>query len=294
MIDEKTISTLEKTSRLEGATSNINLAEGDLGDLSAGPVHLKLAVTPEEVEAAQALRYRIFYLEPNIPVPADVAATGLDADSMDEHCDHLLVIDETLGDDPMDNVVGTYRLIRREAAKSHGRFYSASEYNIDKLINYPGNILELGRSCVDIPYRTRPVMQLLWKGIASYMFHYNLDLLFGCASLSGTDLAPNKEVLSYLYHYHLAPEDLRARTLDPYYVDMNMMPKDQIDIKRVLRDMAPLVKGYIRIGAYIGDGAFVDHQLKTTDVCIILPTKNITDKYFKHYQRSTIKAWDAE
>jgi putative hemolysin len=284
---------LEKTSRLEGAVSTLNIEEGDLGNLRIGPIHLKLATTDAEIEAAQALRYKIFYLESGAPIPADVAATELDADSMDEHCDHLLVMDDRLGLGP-ESVVGTYRLIRREAAQSHGRFYSSSEFDISKLIAYPGNILELGRSCVDVEYRTRPVMQMLWKGIASYMFHYNLDLLFGCASLSGTDLEKHKEVLAYLYHHHLAPENLRAKTLPQFYVDMNAMPKESIDVRRALRDMAPLVKGYIRIGAYIGDGAFVDHALKTTDVCIILPTKNITDKYFKHYQRSTRAAWSEE
>ena len=36
-------------------------------------------------------------------------------------------------------------------------------------------------------------MQLLWRGIAAYVFQHHIDLMFGCASLPGIDpdaLAP--------------------------------------------------------------------------------------------------------
>lgn len=292
LMTEKEQSKLIKGSKLAGVDSNLTLENGYLGDLKVGSVEVKLASTAEEIEAAQALRYRVFYKEYNIDPPPEVAATGLDADAMDEHCDHLLVIDRSLGDGA-NNVVGTYRLIRRSAAEACGHFYTSSEFNIEPLLAYKGQLLELGRSCVEVPYRTRPVMQLLWKGIASYIFHYNLDLMFGCASFHGLDQEEHQHALSYLMHNHMAPKALCPTMLDDAREEFKLLPKDQVDAKLALKQMPTIIKGYVRLGAYVGEGVFFDHELETIDVCIVLPTKNLSDKYFKHYERSTREAWAA-
>ena len=201
----------------------------------------------------------------------------------DEEADHLLV-DHTRGDGP-EAVVGTYRLMRREQAERLGGFYTATEYDISRLTAFDGPILELGRSCVDQDFRNRATMQLLWKGIAAYVFEHSIGLMFGCASLPGTDVDALGEQLSYLYHSHLAPEELRARTLEDLYVEMNRMPASEVDVKRALSALPPLIKGYLRLGGFVGEGAFVDHQFNTTDVCVIVKTDAVTDKYFKHYER---------
>ncbi len=104
-----------------------------------------------------------------------------------------------------------------------GAFYSAAEYDIAPLVAYPGEILELGRSCVDAGYRARPVMQLLWSGIAAYVFHHDIALMFGCASLPGTDPEALAAPLSYLYYHHLAPPALRARALPERFVEMRRL-----------------------------------------------------------------------
>jgi putative hemolysin len=207
-----------------------------------------------------------------------------DFDRFDNDCDHLLVLDHGngRGSNP---VVGTYRLLRRVAARRLGGFYSADEYDIAPLVAHEGEILELGRSCVDAAYRQRPAMQLLWNGIAAYVFHYDITLLFGCASLPGTDPDMLATPLSYLHYYHLAPSALRPRALSERYVDMRRLSFGAIDPGRALSALPPLIKGYLRLGGFIGDGAVIDEQFNTTDVCILVKTDLVTAKYSRHYER---------
>jgi putative hemolysin len=259
-------------------------AEEGIGELRAGNLGLRIARTPEELEAAQALRYRVFYEEMGARADAAAATTGRDSDRYDAVADHLLVVDHDLGDG-LDSVVGTYRLIRREAAESIGRFYSADEYDISLIERFPGRVLELGRSCVDSAYRGRAAMQLLWRGIAAYVFTHNIDLMFGCASLPGTDVDALAAELTYLHAHHLAPSDIRLRALPHRYVDMRRMEPDEIDARQVLVGLPPLIKGYLRLGGFVGDGAVVDHQFNTTDVAIVVQTDLVTGKYFRHFER---------
>ncbi len=258
--------------------------EEGIGELRAGNLGLRIARTPEELEAAQALRYRVFYKEMGAQPDAGAAASGRDSDRYDAVADHLLVVDHDLGNGA-DAVVGTYRLIRREAAESIGRFYSADEYDISLIERFPGNVLELGRSCVDSAYRGRAAMQLLWRGIAAYIFTHNIDLMFGCASLPGTDVDALAAELTYLYANHLAPADIRLRALPDRYVDMRRMDPGEIDARQVLVGLPPLIKGYLRLGGFVGDGAVVDHQFNTTDVAIIVQTDLVTGKYYRHFER---------
>jgi putative hemolysin len=219
------------------------------------------------------------------------AASMRDRDDFDAVADHLLVVDHAIGDGP-EGVVGTYRLIQREAAEKLGRFYSADEYDIAPIMNFPGRILELGRSCVDAAYRSRVAMQLLWRGIAAYVFHYQIDLMFGCASLHGTDLDALAADLTYLYHNHLAPPAVRPRALPDRYVEMRRMSLSQIDPKRVQAQLPPLIKGYLRLGGFVGDGAVIDRQFNTTDVAVVVKTDLVTDKYYRHYERQLRDALD--
>ena len=214
-----------------------------------------------------------------------MAACSTDFDDFDSVCDHLLVLDPTRGRGAA-GVVGTYRLMRREMGERFGRFYSAAEYDIAPILAKGGNFMELGRSCVDAAYRNRSTMNMLWAGIASYVRENNVDLMFGCASLPGidpTDLAPH---LSYLYHWHLAPQEIRPRALANLHVEMNLSAKETIDPRRALANLPPLIKGYLRLGGFIGDGAVIDHQFNTTDVCVVVKTDLVTDKYLKHYDRT--------
>ena len=252
--------------------------------LVQGGLEARLAASRVDVEAAQALRYRVFYEEMKATASAETAALERDADSFDAVCDHLLVIDPRRRDLP-GGVVGTYRLLRRDQARSHGGFYSADEYDVALFDSYPDEVLELGRSCVERDYRNRPTMQLLWRAIAAYVFHHDIALMFGCASLPGTDPGAVAAQLSYLYYYHLAPPALRPRAVEDRFVDMRILPREAIDRRASLAAMPPLIKGYLRLGGFVGDGAVVDHQFNTTDVSIVVKTDLVTDKYYRHYER---------
>jgi putative hemolysin len=252
----------------------------------AEKITVRLASSPSEIEAAQRIRYKVFYEEYKAVADEKTTATHMDVDDYDAVADHLIVLDESLPPGPS-QIVGTYRLLRRAIADKFGEFYTSREYDIAPLLDSGAHLLELGRSCVLPPYRTRPVLQKLWQGIAHYVAEHKIGLMFGCASLHGTDVDALAPQLSYLYHYHLATSELRARALESRYVEMNRIPKDQIDAKKVFTSLPPLVKGYMRLGASVGDGAVIDRQFNTTDVCIVMPTHLVTQKYFKHYQRVT-------
>jgi L-ornithine Nalpha-acyltransferase len=269
-----------------------NIAGPGSEELRFGSLEVRLAASAEDVDAAQALRYRVFYEEMGAEPSPEMAARRRDFDRYDAHCDHLLVIDHMRKENP---VIGTYRLIRRAMAARCGGFYSSGEYDITRVLEYPGEILELGRSCVDAAYRQRPAMQLLWSGIAAYVFHYDVALMFGCASLPGTDPEALAVPLSYLYHHHLAPLVLRPRAVAHRHVDMCRRPRWALDPARALKGLPPLIKGYLRLGGFVGDGAVIDQDFNTTDVCVVVKTDLVSAKYSRHYERkvrNVITAWD--
>ena len=246
---------------------------------------LFIATDKNQIIESQKLRYEIFYKEMGAEPSPQMKKEERDFDKFDDHCEHLLVQDTNTK-----KIVGTYRMLKREHAKSAGSFYSETEYNIDKLKAYNGEILELGRSCVHKNYRSKLVLQLLWSGIIAYILDNDIKLLFGCASFHGAGIELHKECLSYLYHYHLAPENLRARPLDNYYNNMNIIAKENLPKeKEILMKLPPLVKGYLGVGAYIADGSFVDWPFNSTDVGIIVETKNIPQRLFDKLYKLTGK-----
>jgi|SRR5579862_300187 len=260
-----------------------------LEGIRAGDTEIRIASSEAEIREAQRLRYRIFYKELTARPNEQVAAEERDFDRFDEYCDHLLVLDHSTGA-PV--VVGTYRLLRRSVALRHGGFYTEGEYDISRLMAVPGEIMEVGRACVAPDFRTRPTMQLLWRGLATYSVAHGVKILFGCGSLPGTDPQALARPLSYLHHNHLAPELIRPRALPDRYVRTDILPAREVDADAAVADLdaramlsalPPLIKGYLRMGGYIGDGAVIDHDFGTTDVCIIVVTDLMAQKYFKHY-----------
>jgi putative hemolysin len=215
-----------------------------------------------------------------------------DEDAYDALCDHLLVVDldqtkparSGLPESP--KVVGTYRILQQDVAERGPGFYSASEFDISSLLHAKAGthrFMELGRSCVLAPYRSKRSVELLWHGLWTYVRENGIDVMIGCASFEGTNPDDHNLALSYLHHRALAPEEWRCRARRDLYVPMNRMPLDAIDVKAVMKAMPTLVKAYLRLGAYVGDGAVIDHQFGTTDVLIIMPVSNIDPRYFEHY-----------
>jgi|TARA_R110002072_G_scaffold9326_8_gene45511 putative hemolysin len=247
----------------------------------------RLAESDGEVQASQRLRFQVFCEEMSAKPSDEMLAQRREFDAYDAYCDHLLIFDVSQpGEEGLPGrVVATYRFLRREKAAAAGGFYSANEYDVSALEALEGELMELGRSCVHADHRSGVVMQLLWRGIADYVFYYNIVALFGCASFQGVDLQTLRLPLSYLYHYHLAPEEMRARTRERYYNSINLMAKQDIDVKQARKELPPLLKGYLRLGGFIGDGAFIDPEFGTTDVCVVVPTETVTNKYLRHFTR---------
>jgi len=260
------------------------ISNRDIVQVVAGDFEVRLAQTAAEIDAAQALRYRIFYEEMGAHATPEMARLHRDFDDYDQVCDHLLVLDRRRGEGP-EGIVGTYRLIRRETAEKLGRFYSAAEFDIQPMIDFPGEVLELGRSCIASDARNTATMQMLWRGIALYAYHYNIKFMFGCASMPGTDPAAHAEAMSYLYHHHLAPPEIRVRALPSRYVKMDMLIAGSYEPRKALMRVPPLIKGYLRLGGFVGDGAVIDEQFHSTDVFIIVKTELVTEKYMRHYER---------
>jgi putative hemolysin len=256
-----------------------------------GSLEVRLAETRKEIKRAQRLRYNVFYRDGNAIADAATLMARRDKDAFDKICEHLLVIDHA-AIHPMQAklrrkppVVGTYRLLAQEVAAKHGGFYTDSEFDIASLLQkHPAlRFLELGRSCVLPPYRTKRTVELLWHGIWSYVRQNNFDVMIGCASLEGTDPDRLAVPLSFLHHFARAPEDWRASALPQRHVEMNRLPKDRINPKAALRELPPLIKGYLRLGAFVGDGAVIDRQFGTTDVLMIMPVSAISTRYIEHF-----------
>lgn len=254
-----------------------------------GSLEVRLATTAKEIRRAQRLRFKIFYGEMSASPSKAALISRRDVDEYDAICDHLLVLDHDVKPRPFrptrPKVVGTYRLLRQEAADRHEGFYTRGEYDIAPLLKAHPHLrfLELGRSCVLKPYRNKRTVELLWHGIWTYVLHYRIDVMMGCASLEGTDPRELALPLSFLHHYAAAPAEWQACALPGRFTAMNILPKEAVDPKAALHALPPLIKGYLRLGATFGTGAVIDRQFGTTDVLVVLPVSAINPRYIDHF-----------
>lgn len=249
----------------------------------AGPEFIvKLAETEAQLRAAQALRYDVFVRELGGGGPMVDHEAGLECDRFDPFFDHLLVLHQ-----PSQTVVGVYRLLRSEQAERAGQFYSEDEYDLDVLKSSGRKLLELGRSCLHRDFRGGMAMFHLWNGLARYVQDHEIEILFGVASFHGTEIAELAPPLSLLYSEHLAPEDIRVRAKPRHYQKMDLVPVERLDRRRAMLNVPALIKAYLRLGGFVGDGAFVDHVFNTTDVCLVLDTARMNDRQRRLYTGET-------
>jgi putative hemolysin len=245
----------------------------DSAPYSVRGLTVRLAQSEADLQSVQRLRWEVFYRD----LGADISAgVNLDIDPYDDDCDHLLVEDHG-------TAVGTYRLLRKSVAQARSGFYSAGEYCLSGLSNCEGEWLELGRSCVAPEHRNSGTIQLLWRGIAAYLQDHAISLMFGCASFHGVDPTEHAASLSYLFHNHLAPTKLRVQALKDRHVDMGLLPIGGYDQRQAMRTLPPLIKGYLRVGAMVGDGAVIDHEFNTVDVFMIMPVEQIATRYLERF-----------
>ncbi|MEO0750281.1 MAG: GNAT family N-acyltransferase [Pseudomonadota bacterium] len=234
---------------------------------------VRLARDDADVRAAQRLRYRVFVQELGSDGPLVDHEAGLEQDRFDPYFDHLLLIDRARDE----AVVGVYRLLLSNKATEIGQFYSEDEYDLSLLHASGRKLLELGRSCLAPDYRGGEGMHHLFSGLAAYVLDHEVEILFGVASFHGTDPQALAAPLSLLYHRHLAPEPLRVRARAAQYHSMNLMPEDQIDRRAAILQVPALLKAYLRLGGFVGDGAFVDHAFNTTDICLVMDTQRMNE-----------------
>lgn len=250
-----------------------------------GSLEVRLARSVKEIEAAQTVRYRVFCEELGAQVTIPGAALQRDVDSFDDVCDHLIVCDRSLAGPDHCRVVGTYRLLPQERAELNGGFYSASEFELNRLVerNRSLRFVELGRSCVLPAYRTKRTIEAMWQAIWAYVKRHEIDVMAGCASFPGTVPAAHAEALSFLRHHCSAEGNWTVRAVQARYSSMDLMPEEAINPKAALMAMPPLIKGYLRLGARFGDGCVVDHEFGTTDVFVVLPVSFISERYISYY-----------
>lgn len=249
--------------------------KGELGVTEAFTV--RLAANSEDIAAAQRLRYEVFVRELGGDGPLVDHDAGLERDRFDPFFDHLLVCDKARGGE----VVGVYRVLREDQAKAAGQFYSEDEYDLSALRSSGRQLLELGRSCLHRDYRGGSAMFHLWQGLGSYVEDHAIEVLFGVASFHGTDVSTLAEPLSLLHHRHLAPPELRPRARE--FQSMNLMPEDQIDRRTAMLQVPALIKAYLRLGGCVGEGAFIDHDFNTVDVCLVMDTERMNDRQRARY-----------
>ena len=240
------------------------------------------AENQKDIKAAQRLRYKVFFSERNKKV-VSLKYFKKDSDKYDQFADHLIVTHQN-GKFSKTKVVGTYRLLNSKSAQRCG-FYSKEEFDINRMLNNHENqnLLELSRSCIHKNFRKKNVLQFMWKKIHHYILNHNIDVLFGMASFLNDKPQEIKTELTYLYQKFLMEESIRVSALNKHKTDMNIANLDNVSELSIVKNLPTLVKAYLRLGAKIGDGAVVDHVVKTTDIFIYLPYKNISKTYLKKF-----------
>jgi putative hemolysin len=244
---------------------------------------IRLAATEADLHAAQRLRYAVFVEELGGDGPMVDHGQRREADRFDVHFDHLMLLD--LRRPAEDRVVGVYRVMTGAGAAAAGQFYSEDEYDLSPLRASGRRLLELGRSCLHRDYRGGTAMMHLWAGLADYIAAHDIEVMFGVASFHGRDPAPLAAPLSLLHHRHLAPAGIRPVARADGFQRMDLIPEAALDRPAAIRAIPALIKAYLRLGGFVGQGAYVDRAFNCIDVCLVMDVARIPDKARAMYRR---------
>ena len=250
-----------------------------------GAFTLRLARDDRDLRAAQRLRYEVFVEELGGDGPLVDHQARLERDAYDPWFEHLLLIDTSRDPASLTDVVGVYRLLTSDRMPLAGQFYSEGEFDLAPLKSSGRRLLELGRSCVARPQRGGAAMFHLWNGLADYVLDRGIEVMFGAASFHGVDAGALAQPLSYLHHHHLAPEGLRVRAKPLHRQEMDLIPAAVLDRRAAMAGTPALIKAYLRLGGFVGDGAWIDHDFNTTDVCLVMDTARMSEKHRDYYTR---------
>jgi L-ornithine Nalpha-acyltransferase len=259
-----------------------------------GALKIRMARTSEEIRVAQKLRYLVFHSELGAKLNTQNRLDKIESDAFDDICDHLLVIRET-GNNHSEllvhdgSVIGTYRLLKQSVALQNHGFYSQAEFDVMPLLARKPDLkfLELGRSCVLKDERGSAVIEILWRGIWDYVRYNQMDVMIGCASFDGTDIDAHQNSLQFLLDKNSAPEDWHVAAHPLHRINLKTTGGAKQDLKSIISQLPPLIKGYLRLGCFFGDGAVIDEIFNTIDVLVILPISQINPRYFTRFGEPT-------
>jgi putative hemolysin len=231
-------------------------------------LHVALAQCDSEILAAQKLRWRVFAEELGATLPTRMP--GVDQDFYDPYCEHLIVRDEANG-----RIVGTYRILSPQAARKVGSYYSENEFDLTRLAHLRPRIVEVGRSCIDPEYRTGATIALLWSGLARYMCENGYEYLIGCASIGMQDGGHNAVGIYHALAAHMAPPEYHVFPRHPLPLDRIWALPDP--------EVPPLIKGYLRAGAWVCGEPAWDPDFNTADLLLLLPMSRVDARYARHF-----------
>ena len=233
------------------------------------------------------MRYSVFYKEKNAKADLSKKILRRDFDKVDRFADHLIVIDKNISS-LQNNIIGTYRLIRGDLANQYGGFYTSTEFDLSNIFQtYKNNqILELGRSCIHKKYRNGATVNLLWKAIANYVSIYDIKILLGCVSFPGTNVMHFSDELGYLKRNHSLQSELSVKSLDVNIYPINNSKNKNVSDLKLFIKLPPLIKGYLRVGGKVSESYFVDYDFNTIDLCVVVQTNDINNKYKKKFYTS--------
>ncbi len=231
-----------------------------------------LAHSEDEVREAQRLRYKVFVEELGAHIRS--GTPNHDVDRFDPFCDHLVV-----RENDANRIVGTYRILSPDASRRAGGYYSEGEFYLPRLQNLRSRMVEVGRSCTHPSYRSGAVITLLWAGLAEYMVTRNYEYLIGCASIGMADGGHNAANL----FTHIGPANMGP-------AEYRVFPRHRLPFERLVTQqpalIPPLIKGYLRIGAWVCGEPAWDPYFNTADLLLLLPMSRMNPRYMRHFIRS--------
>jgi len=247
---------------------NSKCTSTQLKEIARRPLKVSFAKSPEEIEEAQRLRYKVFAEEMGAQLPEN---NGLDIDGFDEFCDHLLVRDGTTN-----QVIGTYRILSPQRSNQAGGYYAAGEFDLSRLEHLFDRTVEVGRACVHQNYRNGGTITMLWSGLAKYMQMHHYEYMIGCASINMSD---GGHAAASLFH------QIKEKALAP--LEYRVFPHNPLPIDTLKHDLEvacpPLVKGYLRLGAYICGAPAWDPYFNSADLLVMLPLSRMNPRYAAHF-----------
>lgn len=247
---------------------------------------IRFAQNKIEIIESQKLRHKVFIEEMGGLRNNLSLVSNLESDKFDDFCRHLIIIDHKNSKQfPNGKIIGVTRLMLIEDSKNGIGFYCSQEFNINSIISTKKECLEIGRTCIDNEYRNTLILHFLWIELGSFCSKTGVKILFGVASFSGNNVKKIEMALSHIHNNYLAPPKIRPMALEHGYIKMNIVPKDKINKLNALKQMPSLLKSYLRLGAKVGEGAFMDKELNTIDVLIMIDVSNMTNKYKIYYEK---------